>query len=97
LTSNGGNATIATICDGGTTEAPMSAPEERREMTLRMEASEYDALRAYAATTSTSINKVVVAAIREFLSGPAREQQFEAALARVRDEYRVALDKLGQI
>jgi hypothetical protein len=75
----------------------MAGPSERKEMTLRMDASEYDALRAYAATTGTSINKVVVTAIREFLSGPAREQHFEAALARVREDYRVALDKLGQI
>jgi uncharacterized protein (DUF1778 family) len=70
---------------------------QRKELTLRIHPSEYDALRAYAATTGTSINKVVVAAIREFLSGPAREQHFEAALGRVREEYRVALDKLGQI
>ncbi|MCA1823510.1 MAG: hypothetical protein ABR520_04935 [Mycobacteriales bacterium] len=75
----------------------MPATSARKELTLRIDASEYDALRAYAATTSTSINAVVVAAIREFLSGPAREQQFEAALARVRDEYRVALDKLAEL
>ena len=71
--------------------------QQRKELTLRIDTSEYDALRAYAATTGTSINKVVVAAIREFLTGPAREQHFEAALARVREDYRVALDKLGEI
>ena len=70
---------------------------ERKELTLRIDASEYDALRAFAATTGTSINKVVVTAIREYLSGPGREQHFEAALARVREDYRVALDKLAQI
>ena len=75
----------------------MSPASARKELTLRIGTDEYDALRAYAATTGTSINKVVVAAIREFLAGPAREQHFEAALARVREEYRVALDKLGQI
>lgn len=75
----------------------MAAPDKRKELTLRVDPSEYDALRAYAATTGTSINKVVVAAIREFLTGPARERHFEDALARVREEYRVALDKLGQI
>ena len=75
----------------------MATSSERKELTLRIDASEYDALRAYAATTGTSINKVVVAAIREFLTGPAREQHFEAALSRAREEYRVALDKLAHL
>jgi uncharacterized protein (DUF1778 family) len=75
----------------------MAGTPDRKELTLRIDPSEYDALRAYAATTGTSINKVVVAAIRDFLTGPARERHFEAALARVRDDYRIALDKLGQI
>ncbi|HVF05542.1 MAG TPA: hypothetical protein VNA20_11940 [Frankiaceae bacterium] len=75
----------------------MTTSAERKELTLRINASEYDALRAYAATTGTSINKVAVAAIRDFLTGPAREEQFEAALTRVREDYRVALDKLAQL
>lgn len=61
-------------------------------MTLRIEAREYDALRAHAAATGTSINKTVSAAIRAYLQ--AHEDEFEAALTRVRADYRGALDAL---
>lgn len=70
-----------------------AAMTARRELTLRIEPREYDALRAHAAVTGTSLNKTVSAAIRAYLQ--AHESDFEAAVARVRADYREALDALG--
>lgn len=62
-----------------------------------MPMEEYEALRAFAFLTRTSMNEACLRAVREFLASSAREEQFEQAVEDFRKQYRVALDKLEDL
>lgn len=69
---------------------------ERQDFTVRMTPDEHQALRLYCATTGRSMNDVVLSAVRDYLTQTGRQDEFQAALAQVQVDYRVALDKLAQ-
>jgi NRPS condensation-like uncharacterized protein len=70
------------------------ATSETQVLTVRMPKDEHEALRGYAFATGASMNDVVLRALRDFLSGPGRREEFDALLSKARKQYRVALDKL---
>jgi len=70
---------------------------EVQVVTLRVPREEYQALKSFAQLTGASINDVGLRAIREFLAGEARQDEFEAVLQEARAQYRVALDKLADM
>jgi hypothetical protein len=64
---------------------------------LRLSEEEHAALRTFARVTGTSANEVVRRALREFLAGPGRREEFETLLDRARSQYATALDKLADL
>ena len=64
---------------------------------VRMPAEEHQTLRIMSATTGRSMNDLVVRAVRQFLAGAGRDEEFEAASAKVGERYRSVLDKLGHM
>jgi hypothetical protein len=52
-------------------------------------------LRTFAQITGVSANDVVRRALREFLAGPGRRQEFETLLEQAREDYAVVLHKLA--
>lgn len=64
---------------------------------VRMPKEECEALRSFAHLTGTSLNEVFVRAVREFLAGEGRREEFDALLARAKSQYQVALDKLKEL
>jgi hypothetical protein len=64
---------------------------------VRMPAEEHQTLRIMSATTGRSMNDLMVRAVREFLAGVGRDEEFEAASAKVGERYRSVLDKLGHM
>lgn len=75
----------------------MAETMETKGFALRLSADEHTAVRAFAAATGTSANEVIRRAIREFVTGPARREEFEAVLSETMDQYKVALDKLADL
>ncbi|CAN5221529.1 hypothetical protein BH20ACT9_BH20ACT9_09190 [soil metagenome] len=73
------------------------ARKDTQVLTVRLAHEEYEAVRGYAFATDTSMNDIVRRALREFLAGEGREEEFEAFLTRARSQYRVALDKLADL
>jgi hypothetical protein len=63
--------------------------------TVRLPPEEHRALKTYAAVTGSSVNEAVTAAVREYLAGPGRREQFETLLGQAREDFRAALDKLA--
>jgi len=63
--------------------------------TARMPVDEYDALRAYAHFTRRPINDVVLAAIRAYLGEKGRAEELDAAVERMKEQFRATLDNLG--
>jgi hypothetical protein len=74
----------------------MTRPE-MQSFPLRLSVEEHTALKTYASVTGTSANEVVRTALREYLAGPGRREEFNALLERARDQYAVALDKLADL
>jgi hypothetical protein len=64
---------------------------------VRMPVEEHQTLRIMSATTGRSMNDLVVRAVHEFLAGIGRDDEFEAASAKVGERYRSVLDKLGHM
>jgi hypothetical protein len=72
--------------------------EDRMEQfALRLTEDELSAVRAFARTTDTSMNDVIRRAIREYLAGDARREEFNALLEQTKERYAVALDKLADL
>jgi uncharacterized protein (DUF1778 family) len=67
--------------------------EEVRAITLRLPESQHEALRTLAFIEETSINELVLRAIRGYLAAQHRIEKFEAMLDRARVQYR---DLLGR-
>ena len=63
---------------------PRDHTAETRIFTARLPEAEYEALRSYAFLTATSMNDVVVGALRAFLAEHAREHDIDAARERFR-------------
>jgi predicted transcriptional regulator len=66
-------------------------------MTVRLPAEVHEALRAVAFANGGSLNDVVLRAIADFLTHKGRRDAVEAMATRVREQYRVALDKLKDL
>ncbi len=71
--------------------------QEQIAMTVRLPAEVHEALRTVAFAGGTSINDVVVRAIGDFLADKGRREAVDAMATRVRQQYRVALDKLKDL
>lgn len=71
--------------------------QDTQSFPLRISQEEHAALKTFAAVTGTSANEVARRAIREYLAGTARREEFETVLARSREQYAVALDKLADM
>jgi plasmid stability protein len=68
-----------------------------KQFLLRMGNEEHQALRVMSATTGHSMNDLALRALREFLAGVGRDEEFEIAAEKVGARYRAVLDKLGNI
>ncbi|MCA1840919.1 MAG: hypothetical protein ABR507_07505 [Actinomycetota bacterium] len=66
-------------------------------MTLRIPEDEYNLLKMQAAATDTSINELVLTAVRKLLTDQSRSSEVEKYLEEARTKYRVALDKLADM
>lgn len=66
-------------------------------VTVRMPRDVYEGLRALSFATDTSINELVFRAVGSYMSQEGHRELVEAAATRVREEYRVALDKLAEL
>jgi plasmid stability protein len=75
----------------------MAIKEGVKPFALRLPAEEHEALRVMAAVTGKSMNELVVRAVREFMAGAGRRDEFEAAVSQVTTRYRTVLDKLGHM
>jgi predicted DNA-binding protein len=64
---------------------------------LRLSTEEHEALKTVAAVTGRSANDIVRTALRDYLAGPGRREEFEALLDRTRERHAVALDKLADL
>lgn len=66
-------------------------------MTVRLPAEVHEALRAVAFAGGGSLNDLVLRAVGDFLLDKGRRETVDAMAARVREQYRVALDKLKDL
>jgi hypothetical protein len=71
--------------------------KEMQGFPLRLSSEEHTALRTFAQITGASANDVVRRALREFLAGPGRREEFETLLKQAREDYALALDKLADL
>ena len=70
---------------------------ESQALTVRLPGELHEAVRTLAFATESSINEVVVRAIRDYLSGEGHRQAVDRFLRRAQTNYRVALDKLADL
>lgn len=75
----------------------MSEKGEVQVVTLRIPHDEHDAIKAVAALAGRSVNQVLRDAVREYLTGPKRTEEFEQLVGAAQDQFRVALDKLKDL
>lgn len=82
----------------------MAKAQERKEgtgesvaLTVRLPAEVHEALRTVAFARGGSLNDVVLRAVGDFLADKGRRQAVDAMASRVREQYRVALDKLKDL
>lgn len=73
------------------------AMKDTQVVTLRMPRDVYEGLRALSFATETSINELVLRGVRNYMSQEGHRELVEAAATRVREQYRVALDKLADL
>lgn len=69
--------------------------DQVRVTTVRMPAEQFEALQIFAQTTGRSMNDVICAAVRDYLTNKGRREEFDTILEESRTQYRVALDKLA--
>lgn len=80
-----------------TNATTQGAKDHRTQIPVRLPTDQYEALKAYAFFTKTSMNEVISRAIHDFLTGPGRQEQMDAMLGDVQERYRLALDKLKDL
>ncbi|HEY8202964.1 MAG TPA: hypothetical protein VII47_16645 [Actinomycetota bacterium] len=68
-----------------------------QQVLVRLPKEEHEALRSFAGLTGISLNEAIIRAVREFLAGEGRREEFDALLARAKSQYEVALDKLKDL
>ncbi|MGH2699582.1 MAG: DNA-binding protein [Actinomycetota bacterium] len=73
------------------------ATKKTQVVTLRMPRDVYEGLRALSFATGTSINELVLRAVANHMAQEGHRELVEAAATRVREQYRVALDKLADL
>jgi hypothetical protein len=66
-------------------------------MTVRLPTEVHEALKTVAFAGGTSLNDVVLRAIGDLLADKGRREAVDAMATRVREQYRVALDKLKDL
>ena len=71
--------------------------QEAQTLTIRVPKDVHEALRTTAFATDTSINDLVLRAIRDFLGNEAHRRKVEGFLRKAQGQYRVALDKLSDL
>jgi hypothetical protein len=70
--------------------------KDTQVVTVRLPRDVYEGLRALSFATDTSINELVLRAVGNYMKGGHRELVDDAA-TRVREQYRVALDRLADL
>ncbi len=75
----------------------MADNKEVQKFVLRLPVEEHEGLKIMASITGQSMNDLVVRAIREFLAGSGKREEFERILVKVSDRHRVVLDKLADL
>jgi predicted DNA-binding protein len=80
-----------------TTTTTTTPRQPTKDFTLRLPLELAEVLKNQAFVTSKSINEVMKEALVQYLQGDARREAFEMALAKVKDDHRVALDKLADL
>ena len=73
------------------------ATKNTQVVTVRLPRDVYDGLRALSFATDTSINELVLRAVGNYMSQEGHRELVDAAATRVREQYRVALDKLADL
>lgn len=71
--------------------------KDTQMVTVRMPRDVYEGLRALSFATETSINELVLRGVGNYMSQEGHRELVDAAAARVRERYRVALDKLADL
>lgn len=70
--------------------------DQTGDITIRLSAESHQALLVHCGLTGRNADEVVGALVHGYLQGPGARASFEAALERVRTEYREALDELAK-
>lgn len=73
------------------------AKPEKQVVTVRMPKDEHEALKTFAFHTASTVNEVVLRAVRNYLASEGRSQEFQTLLKKSQARYRVALDKLKDL
>jgi hypothetical protein len=79
------------------TEDPHKTRADTRQLPVRLSSDDYNALKAYAFFTGTSMNEVMGRALRLFFADVGRQEQFNVMLRETQSTYRLALDKLKDL
>lgn len=66
-------------------------------MTVRLPPEVHEALRVVAFATGASLNDIVLRSVGEFLADKSRRETVDRIATQVREQYRVALDKLKEL
>jgi uncharacterized protein (DUF1778 family) len=66
-----------------------------KQLTIRVNEDLYEAVRAAAFATETSVTDLVARSIAAYLADEGRREEVEAVLRKARTQYRDALDKLA--
>lgn len=67
-----------------------------KQVLLRLSPDEHAALQHFSSVTGKSANDVLRRALRDFLDGPGRREEFDQLLAEAQEQYHVALDRLAE-
>jgi hypothetical protein len=89
-------ATVVACHHGGIDHEEDPMADDIREFTVRLRSEDHRALKVHSALTGMAMNEVISRLVHDFVSGAARQEAFEAALASTRTDYREALDRLAQ-
>lgn len=67
---------------------------EKKVVMVRMSPEEHEVLKIFSFHTRTSINEIMLRAMKQFLATEGRSKELDALLRNARNRYRNALDKL---
>lgn len=77
--------------------AAKKKPKEVQVVTLRIPREVHEALKTLAFATDSSVNDIGLRAISDFLSHKGHQEAVDSLAKKVRNQYRVALDKLADL